>query len=319
MSASVLIKEKEEKNIFNILAITNKHIRDNNIIFYEDDHHYEIITSPHILFTSVTTLISPYFNDFDRNEAFNKMIQSKNWNISHKNWGKSREQLFEEWEQAGKDAAALGTALHLKIELFMNVPLTKKYYHQNLLDEWNKQEIKQIKQIKQIRQTKLTKWYNNIILNCLPLEQEWRYFLNYTEKTKNLKPYRTEWVVYYEEYQLAGSIDMVYENPDGTLLIYDWKRVKNEKIAQTHSFKKNSKQPFENLPMTHYWQYAMQLNLYKRIIEDKYEKKVSELAIVILHPDNPGNDYYIQILPDMSQYIDMILKIRIEQIHSKTK
>jgi hypothetical protein len=37
--------------------------------------------------------------------------------------------------------------------------------------------------------------------------------------TSHLKPYRTEWTIYDEELKIAGSIDMVYEKPNGTLAI----------------------------------------------------------------------------------------------------
>ena len=33
-------------------------------------------------------------------------------------------------------------------------------------------------------------------------------------------------MIFHEELMLSGSIDMIYENPDGTLQIYDWKRCK---------------------------------------------------------------------------------------------
>ena len=45
----------------------------------------------------------------------------------------------------------------------------------------------------------------------------------------NKRPYRTEWMVYHEELRLAGFIDMVFENKDGTLQIYDWKRCRDIK------------------------------------------------------------------------------------------
>jgi hypothetical protein len=40
----------------------------------------------------------------------------------------------------------------------------------------------------------------------------------------DLIPYRSEWMVFWEEMKISGSIDMIFENPDGTILIYDWKR-----------------------------------------------------------------------------------------------
>ena len=65
-------------------------------------------------------------------------------------------------------------------------------------------------------------YYNNMTVVNDSIEYE--YFNNFLADFPDLKPYRTEWTVFHEELKLAGSIDMVYEKPDGTLLIYDWKR-----------------------------------------------------------------------------------------------
>ena len=43
---------------------------------------------------------------------------------------------------------------------------------------------------------------------------EYKYFMNFV-KEHNLTPYRTEWNVYDEELEMAGSIDMIFE-ADGT-------------------------------------------------------------------------------------------------------
>ena len=41
--------------------------------------------------------------------------------------------------------------------------------------------------------------------------KEYAHFMKFVEAFPNLKPYRTEWMVWYEELRFAGSIDMVYE------------------------------------------------------------------------------------------------------------
>ena len=40
------------------------------------------------------------------------------------------------------------------------------------------------------------------------------------------------------------------------------------------------------IPDTNYWHYCLQLNVYKAILEEKYGKKVTELYLVCLHPNN---------------------------------
>ena len=67
---------------------------------------------------------------------------------------------------------------------------------------------------------------------------EYAYFQRFVADHPDLVPYRTEWMIWDKELRFAGSIDMVYENPDGTLMIYDWKRSKG--INKTSSFMKFS-------------------------------------------------------------------------------
>ena len=60
---------------------------------------------------------------------------------------------------------------------------------------------------------------------------EFNYFRNFErdfrEKNPGVEAYRTEWMVYYEELKLSGSIDMVfYDTVKCEYLIYDWKRSK---------------------------------------------------------------------------------------------
>jgi hypothetical protein len=145
-------------------------------------------------------------------------------------------------------------------------------------------------------------------LNCVPLD---------VNHGIPLVPYRTEWCVYYEEYQISGSIDMVFENPDGTIQIYDWKRCKE--ISPTHSnpdYPKYGKaQCVRDLPDTHYWHYALQLNLYKRILETKYGKKVVGLYLICLHPIH--REYQRIRLPFIPKHIDSVLKYRKQLISPK--
>lgn len=113
---------------------------------------------------------------------------------------------------------------------------------------------------------------------------EYGYFKDFAA-TCALRPYRTEWTVYDEDVGIAGSIDMVFERPDGVLEIYDWKRTKGiEKANAWGKFAKH--EAISHLPDTNYWHYALQLNLYKFILQHKYEKKVDGLYLVRLHPES---------------------------------
>ena len=75
-------------------------------------------------------------------------------------------------------------------------------------------------------------YYNDMDVKNDSTEYSW--FLKFVKDFPELKPYRTEWCVYYEELKLSGSIDMIFENPDGTLQIYDWKRCKEIAYESGH-------------------------------------------------------------------------------------
>ena len=134
--------------------------------------------------------------------------------------------------------------------------------------------------------------------------EEFKYFMKFHEENKELKPYRTEWMVWDEDSKLSGSIDMVFEKEDGTLMIYDWKRSKN--ITKNSRFETYSKhKDLQHIPDLNYWHYSLQLNLYKYIIETKYGKKVSELKLVCLHPIH--SNYIIYDVPELQEEIQYIL------------
>ena len=68
--------------------------------------------------------------------------------------------------------------------------------------------------------------------NDQPVEndsKEFSDFLKFDARRGDLQPYRTEWMIYDKELRLAGSIDMVFANPDGSVQLYDWKRSKEIK------------------------------------------------------------------------------------------
>jgi hypothetical protein len=186
--------------------------------------------------------------------------------------------------------------MHYEIECFMNHPdLKKGYTHKELLEHYQQTQEQKEKKEKE---------------NYPPYETtEWKFFLKYLEDTLHLKPYRTEWTIFNEDIHLAGSIDMIYENPDGTLSIYDWKRVKE--IKRVNAFNKYAI-PFiiSHMPDTNFWHYAMQLNTYKVILEEKYDKKITKLCLVQIHPEHEDGTYEIIDLPDLSNEIkELFLEI----------
>ncbi len=136
---------------------------------------------------------------------------------------------------------------------------------------------------------------------------EYKYFLEYANKFSYLKPYRTEWMIWDNELKFAGSIDMVYENPDGTLMIYDWKRSKNiEKFPRFNEY--SHTECISHIPHTNFWHYSLQLNTYKAIIEKNYGKKVTTLMLVCLHPNQKS--YELFKVPDLQNEVNELFNLR---------
>lgn len=66
----------------------------------------------------------------------------------------------------------------------------------------------------------------------------------------------------------------------------------------------------EHLPDSNYWHYCLQLNTYKAIIEEKYGKKVDEMYLVCLHPENKNKSYQRIKVEDLQKEVGELFKLR---------
>jgi len=271
-----------------VLYKVNSHSRDENIQFFEEDHKYIVLSEPNTKYTSVTTWVHKLFPNFNADEIIGSMMKSKGWKEGHRYWGLSPEQIKLQWDTNKTAVSGAGTDLHYEIECFMNNKLLPNgYTHYELYNMY-------------MSQTSINSHKEK------PLE--WQYFINFVKDTPHLKPFRTEWVVYNDQVKISGSIDMVYENPDGTLSIYDWKRAKN--ITRINNWNKFALPPqICHLPDSNFWHYAMQLNTYKVILEDKYGKAIKDLHLVRLHPDAEEKNYELIKLPDLSNDVREMFRL----------
>ena len=277
-----------------VLSTRNSHDRDQYIQFFEEDHKYVITNDLENKYTSVTTWNHSHFPIFNANLIIKNMIKGKNWKEGHKYWGLTAEEIKKQWSDNGSAVSGAGTDLHFQIECFMNNPSTFDYKHNDLYN-----------------------CYLTLVNSKEEKEKaiEWDYFINFIKDHPELKPYRTEWTIYDEDLKISGSIDMVYENADGTLSIYDWKRSKD--ITRINNFNKFAiNKLICHMPDSNFWHYALQLNTYKRILERKYGKVVTDLYLVRLHPDAEENNYELIKLPDLSKEIDELFEERKQKLIS---
>jgi hypothetical protein len=279
----------------NVLTKINAHSRDDNIQFFEEGHKYTILCDINSKYTSVTTWCHSHFPYFDADAIISSMMKGKGWKEGHKYWGLNASQIKSQWNNNKENVSLAGSDLHFDIECFYNNnELPSDYTNKELYEKYIKE--------------------NPDYYLFQPLE--WQYFINFIRDNPHLKPYRTEWLIYHEDVKIAGSIDMVYENSDGTLSIYDWKRAKN--ITRINNFNNFavSKQ-ICHLPDSNFWHYALQLNTYKSILEQKYGKKIRDLFLVRLHPNAEESNYELIKLPDLSIEINDLFVERIEKITNK--
>lgn len=186
--------------------------------------------------------------------------------------GITKEAVLEMWDKKGRESREQGTAMHKKIESFY---LGKEPSTDETFE--------------------LFKIFANKI---------------------TLKPYRTEWAVYDWEQKIAGTIDFVdYQN--GEYIIYDWKRsdkliAKNGLPIKNSQYGEKALPPIENLDDSPYYHYALQLSLYKYILEKNYGITVSKLRLGIFHPSY--NKPYVLEMPYLQNEIETLFSMRSEVV-----
>jgi len=290
----------------NYLAIKNKHVRDIYIRFYEKGHRYEITICPedtNSKYTSVTTWNHGHFPKFDADAIIQKMMCGHKWNVDNKYWGMTADEIKETWNKNGATVSQSGTEMHFQIECFMNTQIHSKV---------NKEEEEKDNNYCDATTTHadlLEHYYSQEPQNN---SDEWSFFIQFIKDHPTMQPYRTEWTVFDETVHIAGSIDMVYQNTkDGTLSIYDWKRCKN--IVVENDWNKCSTNPIlSHIPDTNFWHYTLQLNTYKKILENKYGVLIRELVLVILHPDNPNKTYELIEVPILTREMEALYQQKLD-------
>ncbi len=160
------------------------------------------------------------------------------------------EELMKRWAANAAEARRLGTAMHACIE---------SYY----LDE-----------------------------SELPAGDAMHHFHRFTSLYR-LNPYRTEWRIYHEDYGVAGTLDFL-DYTAGRFTIWDWKR--SVKVVDPVTglvrgpgrFTASCLHPrLSHVPDTSYYHYALQLSIYRIILQEKYDIDVADQCLGVFHPDNP--------------------------------
>ncbi len=233
--------------------------RDKDITFLPKEHIYLYKDGSEL--TPVSSVISHFFSEFDKIKWSEIKAQQR---------GIPQGQQLEEWDAKGAEAREAGTYLHLQIEKYYNrVP-----YNLNYMFKYSGCYVKD----------------NKII----SLQKEWNQFLQFTQE-HNFQSYSNEWAIFDELLGIAGTIDFVHFKGGDSVDIYDWKRSKkildqnNLPIKKIEPFGKQGINGLENVPDTTYFHYCLQQNLYKYILERKYNKKVEHMYLVVFDKDKSSS------------------------------
>lgn len=131
---------------------------------------------------------------------------------------------------------------------------------------------------------------------------QFKKFADYALNVLELEPYRTEWCVYDEDFNLSGTIDMLFRKKNDPFIfyLYDWKRSKQVCTDQIY-------------------RYSAQLNLYRTILERKYNIKVNKSFLVLFHPNN--ENYLIHHIPEkkVTKFLNYSVELAYGFDHNKTK
>lgn len=113
-----------------------------NVAFQEDGHKYFNLSDPTIKYTSVTTLIGKYENEFDKEwvskyKALERLVPSDEWKkekgsiwknhkipneylevkgITEEELNKTQQDILDEWAAINKEACERGTKIHAELE-----------------------------------------------------------------------------------------------------------------------------------------------------------------------------------------------------------
>ena len=119
----------------------------------------------------------------------------------------------------------------------------------------------------------------------------------YDDFSKKYLPIKLELVLGHDKYKIAGQCDaLFYDMEHDEYVLCDYKT--DKKFEQSNRFQR-FKKPLEQYEECEYNKYSIQLSMYKKIIEDNSDIKISEMIIVWLN--DKLDNYKLFYMP----YIDI--------------
>ena len=245
--------------------------QDRYIDFEPEGHVYTYKGETQLL--PVSSLIAYFFEPFNAEE-----VARRQW----ERYGIPIEESLAKWKRIGRLASEVGTFMHEQ---------TEHYFQEGFFDTDYTFRFQDQEEI-------------------ISIAKEKQHFLRFVEDYK-ISPYRQEWPVYDLDLNIAGTIDMICKEADGTFTIYDWKRsgkvVNSMGQPVVEAFGGRMSLNGINLPDTSFYHYCIQQNLYRYMLETHYGIKVRGMNLVVLCADYPT--YFVAQVPRMDEVIGQIVDI----------
>ena len=185
-------------------------------------------------------------------------------------------------------------------------------YDNEILELWNKRRDEAANSGTWMH-AMLERVFNGYLVQPGSMSPELYMAVNLISEINDVQAYRTEWCIYAEAEDLAGSIDLVLKKTGvAEFVLVDWKR--SEKLAQKYNgYGKLMKHPLHSIEDCQGQHYRLQLNIYKWILEKYYDLVISEMYVVCVHPVYDP-DGFVDVVPDMTEQVEELMQCRRTQI-----
>lgn len=239
--------------------------------FYEDGHYYTYKDKP--ISIGATGLIEQYSQDFDAQAVAERVATKQN---------KSVQEVLDEWKYKNEFACEKGSQCHQFAQsLWSGEEYLWSGFQNPLYD------------------------YEEFSNKCdYIFEQAQQFHIDYQNRLEHLAD---EFVIGSEEYDLASAIDHLFINKlTGGLVLVDYKT--NSDIYKNEKYAKNMKVPLNHLKDDTLTHYAIQLSIYKYLVEKYTTLEFEEMFIVWFSELN--DNYEIIEVPYLKDEIIKILENR---------
>lgn len=280
-----------------------------DIAFIEETHKYFDVTNPNAVFTSVTTMIHNYTNEFDKEfwasfKALEKLIPKDAWviekksllntkkfdkvlldmyEISENDFNREQQAILDEWDNENRKSCERGTKIHADFE--NSFYAKKKDISLSKFEIGGKFECKQ-------------NYFELDIENGIYPE----YLISRVSDDGKLR--------------IAGQIDLLVKKGN-KIIIADFKT--NKKIETKSFFNQKTKTsvkmkfPLNNLDDVNYWHYCMQLSTYAWMIQKiNPEFEIEDLVMIHIDHNDAMTIYHLPYLKD--EVIKMLNHFKKESI-----